>query len=488
MRLSVKTAAMAILVSLGVTACSSGGGGGGSSAPANNPEQAKQIEALKKQVEAEQQAVKSAQNNANQASEKVKASETAKAKAEAELAKAQQALKNVENATAAEKAKAQAAAEQAAKDLAAANKAVEAAKAATVAEQAKAQAAADKAAKDLAEAQSKIELLENELAPYRQEEERKRQEQEELARQQEELERIKKEAYTSDDSTWRYIKTDNKADGALQDTNPKMVTSSIPQLHYQSLPTDNSVYRVLETSKLDLSKFDKSDAIHIIPVTAVEKTILYKQGKETTETKNLGNVGSVYFTNQNYSTYMNFAQPEVLVDNNKYVQPFYGEGQSEHIRVYNSPTYVALATPKDADSITSGVVATYKGKAIETVVNQDFKPNGDHYPENAYGTQTLTTKVSGGNFELTADFKNGLVSGKISNLLSGNSDYQLNEGKIKQENFYDNSLGIVEMVTFEGKANNGSFDKDYKGIFAGPNAEEVVGTVGNDISFGGKRQ
>ncbi len=40
MRLSVKTTAMAILVSLGVTACSSGGGGGGSSAPANNPEQA----------------------------------------------------------------------------------------------------------------------------------------------------------------------------------------------------------------------------------------------------------------------------------------------------------------------------------------------------------------------------------------------------------------------------------------------------------------
>ncbi|EEV25339.1 hypothetical protein AM202_03927, partial [Actinobacillus minor 202] len=89
------------------------------------------------------------------------AAEQAKAQAAAEkaaqdLAAAQQAVKNAEAATVAEQAKAQAAAEKAAQDLAAAQQAVKNAEAATAAEQAKAQVAADKAAQDLAAAQQAV--------------------------------------------------------------------------------------------------------------------------------------------------------------------------------------------------------------------------------------------------------------------------------------------------------------------------------------------
>ncbi|MCT8736652.1 hypothetical protein KZ317_10115, partial [Glaesserella parasuis] len=257
MRLSVKTAAMAILVSLGVTACGSGGSGGGSSAPTNNPEQAKQIEALKKQVEAEQQAVKSAQDNANQASEKVKASEAAKAKAEAELAKALQALKDAENATAEEKAKAQ--------------------------------SAADKAAKDLAEAQDKIASLEEELAPIRAEAERKRLEAEEEA---------KKWAFLTQSGEWRHIA---RGDGLKGYAEHAYIDGKAWYLY----PIGASKSLVLQNG-IDFNKNTISNNVQILPVYASRQSISGE--KQTFQ------VANVHFINQEYSTYLNWSYSDNIND------------------------------------------------------------------------------------------------------------------------------------------------------------------------------
>lgn len=385
MRLSVKTAAMAILVSLGVTACSSGGGGGGSSAPANNPEQAKQIEALKKQVEAEQQAVKSAQDNANQASEKVKASEAAKAKAEAELAKALQALKDAENATAEEKAKAQ--------------------------------SAADKAAKDLAEAQDKIASLEEELAPIRAEAERKRLEAEEEA---------KKWAFLTQSGEWRHIA---RGDGLKGYAEHAYIDGKAWYLD----PIGASESLVLQNG-IDFNKNTISNNVQILPVYASRQSISGE--KQTFQ------VANVHFINQEYSTYLNWSYSDNINDDD----------------LRRSAGYVALPTSQNSEYIKTPVIATYQGKALG-IENYNID----------------TKNVYEGDFSLIADFKNESVKGNIANLNGKN--YVLEKGNI--------NISDQGNLIFSGKVDN---NLDYKGVFSGPNAEEVVGTAGTDISFGGKRQ
>ncbi|MDG6281518.1 hypothetical protein P9X23_00805 [Glaesserella parasuis] len=385
MRLSVKTAAMAILVSLGVTACGSGGSGGGSSAPTNNPEQAKQIEALKKQVEAEQQAVKSAQDNANQASEKVKASEAAKAKAEAELAKALQALKDAENATAEEKAKAQ--------------------------------SAADKAAKDLAEAQDKIASLEEELAPIRAEAERKRLEAEEEA---------KKWAFLTQSGEWRHIA---RGDGLKGYAEHAYIDGKAWYLY----PIGASKSLVLQNG-IDFNKNTISNNVQILPVYASRQSISGE--KQTFQ------VANVHFINQEYSTYLNWSYSDNINDDD----------------LRRSAGYVALPTSQNSEYIKTPVIATYQGKALG-IENYNID----------------TKNVYEGEFSLIADFKNESVKGNIANLNGKN--YALEKGNI--------NISDQGNLIFSGKVDN---NLDYKGVFSGPNAEEVVGTAGTDISFGGKRQ
>ncbi|MDG6369531.1 factor H binding protein domain-containing protein [Glaesserella parasuis] len=385
MRLAVKTAAMAILVSLGVTACGSGGGGGGSSTSTNNPEQAKQIEALKKQVEAEQQAVKSAQDNANQASEKVKASEAAKAKAEAELAKAQEAVRNAE--------------------------------AATAAEQAKAQAAADKAAKDLAEAQDKIASLEEELAPIRAEAERKRLEAEEEA---------KKWAFLTQSGEWRHIA---RGDGLKGYAEHAYIDGKAWYLY----PIGASESLVLQNG-IDFNKNTISNHVQILPVYASRQSISGE--KQTFQ------VANVHFINQEYSTYLNWSYSDNINDDD----------------LRRSAGYVALPTSQNSEYIKTPVIATYQGKALG-IENYNID----------------TKNVYEGEFSLIADFKNESVKGNIANLNGKN--YVLEKGNI--------NISDQGNLIFSGKVDN---NLDYKGVFSGPNAEEVVGTAGTDISFGGKRQ
>lgn len=434
MRLSVKTAAMAILVSLGVTACGSGGSGGGSSAPTNNPEQAKQIEALKKQVEAEQQAVKSAQNNANQASEKVKASETAKAKAEAELAKAQQALKNAENVTAAEKAKAQ--------------------------------AAADKAAKDLAKAQEDIAKLEAELSPYLEEAKRKEQEEaERLAEEQRRLEETQK-TFAAESSTWRHTGENNNA-------RSKYFLPSGD--HFEWLGNDNqSGFDRVVADKINFYEAPTDDEVHVSKITAKGISQRLQNGNMEDVATNLGEKGTIYFVNQPYSTYASWVGNGGTIHNSNFGLDYelsYTTGE-----IKSKSGFVALQTESTAEFITQGNSATYKGKAIET---------GYIEKEDNAGMKTYTPYQSVGNLTLDANFKTGVVSGNIQNLKSGN--YDLDNGNIVSSN---------DAVVFSGtvsQKNSVLNEYSYIGHFAGPNAEEAVGIVTytsntHTISFGGKRQ
>ncbi|QBQ63153.1 hypothetical protein EXH44_02335 [Actinobacillus indolicus] len=428
MRLSVKTTAMAILVSLGVTACSSGGGG--SSASNDNPEQAKQIEVLKKQVEAERQAVKSAQDNANQASEKVKASEAAKAKAEAELAKAQQALKDAENATAEEKAKAQAAAEKATQDLAAAQQAVKDAETATTAEQAKAQAAADKAAQDLAAAQQAVKDAKAATAA----EQAKAQAAadkaaQELAIAQQDVEKAKAELAKLQekqlywDSTWRYL-------GGNEPNVSQRVTIGRSSV------------------KIDLSKYPESDDVRQIDVVNDDGI----------------NVGKAYFINQAYSSYEQFIPENVSFDT-----PY-----------WSGNDFVFIPTDANKSSaIQNQITATYTGLALDRNYNNDSDRSGS---------------VTKAKFSLTADFAQNTVEGAITERENGRADIQLEQGVIGSS--VANQYIDMPYMGFSGVAkttrkSGGIRTGEYIGFFAGPDAEEVVGSVNNlggQTSFGGKRQ
>lgn len=466
MRLSVKTAAMAILVSLGVTACSSGGGGGGSSAPANNPEQAKQIEALKKQVETEQQAAKSAKSDANQVSEKLKESEIAKAKAETELAKAQEALKNAENTTAAEKAKAQAAVEKAAQDLAAAQQAVKNAEAATAAEQAKAQAAADKAAKDLAKAREDIAKLEAELSPYLEEAKRKAQEEaERLAEEQRRLEEAQK-TFTAESSTWRHTGENNNARSRYFLPNGD---------HFEWLGNDTqSGFDRVVADKINFYEAPTDDEVHVSKITAKGISQRLQNGNMEDVATNLGEKGTIYFVNQPYSTYASWVGNGGTTHNYNFGLDYELSYTTGAIK--SKSGFVALQTENTAEFITQGNSATYKGKAIET---------GYIEKEDNAGMKTYTPYQSVGNLTLDANFKTGVVSGNIQNLKSGN--YDLNNGNIVSSN---------DAVVFSGtvsQQNSVLNNYSYLGYFAGPNAEEAVGIVTylpdtHTISFGGKRQ
>lgn len=461
MRLSVKTAAMAILVSLGVTACSSGGGGGGSSAPTNNPEQAKQIEALKKQVEVEQQAAKSAKSDANQVSEKLKESEIAKAKAETELAKAQEALKNAENATAAEKAKAQKALEQAERNLAAAQEAVRNAEAATAAEQAKAQKAAEKAERDLAAAQEAVRNAEAATAA----EQAKAQAAannaaQDLAAAQEAVRNA--EAATAAEQAKAQKAVEKAAqDLAVAQKDAEKAKAELAKLQEKQLYLD-STWRYLggyeqntsqratigrSSVKIDLSKYPESDDVRQIDVVNGDGI----------------NVGKAYFINQAYSSYEQFIPDDVSS------QTYYSGNDFVFI-----PTDAAKSS-----AIQNRIRATYTGLALDRNYNNDTDSSGS---------------VTKAKFSLTADFAQNTVEGAITERENGRADIQLEQGVISSPvtNQYINMpymgfSGVAKTTRKSGAIRTG----EYIGFFAGPNAEEVVGSVNNlggQTSFGGKRQ
>ncbi|OOF85865.1 hypothetical protein BKG93_04085 [Rodentibacter ratti] len=401
MNLFVKKTALAILVSLGIIACNSSGGGSASSGPANNPEQAKQIEALKKQLEAEQEAVKNAQT-----------------------------------AVTSEQTKAKAAADKAAQDLAAAQKALQDAQNATTAEQVKAQAAANKAAQDLAAAQAQIVELEAELAPVRAEAERKRIAAIEEQRKFEELAK----------NAWRKLDSNNTSDktvrsgGFFLDGNPFPLWDKVSGVNFGNEISD-TVQRSSHTVKSDQ-----------------RNAPAYYTGAYPSRSQYTFDVVTANYINQQYSTYANWAINDYAVTE-KTPSGYMVRGQAY---IETSPFYVALPTDPSYLDRAAGITATYKGKAIYKRSNRT------------------------GDFSLTADFDKGTVEGAITG--GGSYALTLEKGKIKQS---DNQIKFSGGVII---TDNSSSYGSYDGIFAGPNAEEVVGTTTRptstreEISFGGKRQ
>ncbi|MCT8626951.1 transferrin-binding protein-like solute binding protein, partial [Glaesserella parasuis] len=174
--------------------------------------------------------------------------------------------------------------------------------------------------------------------------------------------------------------------------------------------------------------------VQILPVYARRQSISGE--KQTFQ------VANVHFINREYSTYLNWSYSDNINDDD----------------LRRSAGYVALPTSQNSEYIKTPVIATYQGKALG-IENYNID----------------TKNVYEGEFSLIADFKNESVKGNIANLNGKN--YVLEKGNI--------NISDQGNLIFSGKVDN---NLDYKGVFSGPNAEEVVGTAGTDISFGGKRQ
>ena len=519
--------AISILLSLGVSAC---GSKGGSSPTSTDISQVNQIKKLKEQIEAEvkekSKAVTSAEqakaqaaaekaaqdlakanaaleaskaetaaeqakaqaaankaaqdlakaNQALEASKAETAAEQAKAQAEAEkaaqeLAKANQALENANAATAAEQAKAQAAAEKAAQDLAKANQALEASKAETAAEQAKAQAAANKAAQDLAKANQALEASKAETAA---EQAKAQAEAEKAARDlaalqeqynnlvnKDEIEKAKKEAelelakerlkeavakreiYDLTDQSWRVLD--------IEQSN-QHVNGRVQYSKSATVPKDNVV---LITKEIDFSKspvepnvYHTSDNIKVINKS-------FSKGEVVSSEEN---AGRYYYINQDYSSYASFNA--------------YKFNPLKYLDSRNHLVYVALPTKLEAEIFKGNGKYTYTGYAMKECCDP---PNGN---------LTLNLFVYP-----TSSF----VKGEIN---FGNDDkYVLGVANVNLANTDTHFRGKVDYSYRKFKDDRNltrrtDLDLNYFGVFAGPNAEEVVGAVegyGPEASFGGKR-
>ncbi|MDE3943383.1 transferrin-binding protein-like solute binding protein, partial [Glaesserella parasuis] len=393
-----------------------------------------------------QEAVRNAE--AATAAEQAKAQAAAN-KAAQDLAKAQEAVRNAEAATAAEQAKAQKAAEKAERDLAAAQEAVRNAEAATAAEQAKAQAAAEKAAQDLAKAQEAVRNAEAAMAA----EQAKAQAAQDLAAAQnqisaleaelapvrEEAERKRQEAeaeekkweFLKDGNAWRYVEKSSYDNNSIVYGGEDKVGQLVLQNQAKHWALQKAV---------NFNESGISDNVSTLPIYATRKTL---SGDKEVQ------VANAHFVNQQYSTYINWSYNSDLLTNDD---------------VHSIATYIALPTTTNSDYLKSATTATYSGKAIKKNWNNNL--------------------ISTGDFSLTANFQTEKVTGAITNL--DGRDYVFNEGNISVSP--KNNLifsGIVDMTELYGGI---GINTNYKGVFAGPNAEEVVGTAGNRVSFGGKRQ
>ena len=476
--------AISILISLGVSAC---GSKGGSSPTSTDISQVNQIKKLKEQIEAEVKekskaaANKAAQDlaKANQALEASKAetaAEQAKAQAAAnkatqDLAKANAALEASKAETAAEQAKAQAAAEKAAQNLAKANQALEASKAETAAEQAKAQAAANKATQDLAKANAALEASKAETAA----EQAKAQAAAEKAAQdlaalqeqynnlvnKDEIEKAKKEAelelakerlkeavakreiYDLTDQSWRVLD--------IEQSN-QHVNGRVQYSKSATVPKDNVV---LITKEIDFSKspvepnvYHTSDNIKVINKS-------FSKGEVVSSEEN---AGRYYYINQDYSSYASFDA--------------YKFDSSKYLDSRNDFVYVALPTKLEADIFKGDGKYTYTGRAIKACCN----PQNGNLTLNLFVYPTSAFVKGEINFDNYDKYVLGVAHVNLANTdthFRGKVDYSYRKFKDDRNLTRRTDLNL-----------------NYFGVFAGPNAEEVVGVVegyGPHASFGGKR-
>ena len=493
--------AISILLSLGVSAC---GSKGGSSPTSTDISQVNQIKKLKEQIEAEVKEKSKAVTSAEQAKAKAQAAAN---KAAQDLAKANQALENANVATAAEQAKAQAAAEKAAQDLAKANAALEASKAETAAEQAKAQAAANKAAQDLAKANQALEnanvataaeqakaqaaaekaaqdlakanqALEASKAETAAEQAKAQAEAEKAARDlaalqeqynnlvhKDEIERAKKEAelelakerlkeavakreaYDLTDKSWRVLEINqgNKfSDGKVQYLGQKITKENT----------------ILITKQVDLSK---EQVAHNIYYTSENIKVLDQKFKSGNVVSTEENVGNYHFINQEYSSYAHF---------NTY-------------QIYNNTE----------ETLNSNVNAAYV--ALPTKSASEFFRTEGKYTYNGYAFMGCCTDPANGNLSLDLYVKTTTPSFVRGQITIGNEEkFILDPADVSltnpEEHFKGNAVYYYRQFTDDRDFRKHSNSFEYSGVFAGPNAEEIVGKVTSSSkntrgSFGGKR-
>ena len=418
-------------------------------AKANAALEASKAETAAEQAKAQAAAEKAAQDlaKANQALEASKAetaAEQAKAQAAAnkaaqDLAKANQALEASKAETAAEQAKAQAAAEKAAQDLAKANQALEASKAETSAEQAKAQAEAEKAARDLAALQEQY----NNLVNKDEIEKAKKEAELELAKERLKEAVAKREIYDLTDQSWRVLD--------IEQSN-QHVNGRVQYSKSATVPKDNVV---LITKEIDFSKspvepnvYHTSDNIKVINKS-------FSKGEVVSSEEN---AGRYYYINQDYSSYASFDAYQF--DTLKYLDS------------RNNLVYVALPTKLEAEIFKGNGKYTYTGYAMKECCDP---PNGNLtlnlfvYPTSSF----VKGEINFGNYD---KYVLGVANVNLANTdthFRGKVDYSYRKFKDDRNLTRRTDLNL-----------------NYFGVFAGPNAEEVVGAVegyGPEASFGGKR-
>ncbi|WP_439257407.1 factor H binding protein domain-containing protein [Lonepinella sp. BR2271] len=213
---------------------------------------------------------------------------------------------------------------------------------------------------------------------------------------------------------------------------------------------------------IELTLYDISGEVHQVPVSAT--LVESKDGRDTrTDFK----AGDLYFTNQQYSSYMVWS-------------PNLDTGLDVEGRVYSDYVIKQATTAYSKEDLAQyGNAATYKGKAIDTI--------GEFYEDENQIEHRGATKVGMANVELNVNFSDATISGKIDQRENGGADIVLKQTDLKTDN---------NMITFGGEAYRVDRENrvgQYDGVFAGDKAQEVVGSVygvgqGTNIGFGATRQ
>ncbi|MFZ7216960.1 factor H binding protein domain-containing protein [Avibacterium avium] len=292
-------------------------------------------------------------------------------------------------------------------------------------------------------------------------------------------EATREENYMGDNYKWRSIKfKEQEYLNTLMDTTQE----SIAQNNYQNgpirkykilVPDANSIGGVTEKfhafQDVDFTQYPV-DAKRIQTIEQFNQTCgSKKQCYPLVKRK----MGEMRFVNQTYSTFftLNF---------NSYA---YGS-DSYRPDVIPARGYIYKELPQDNavwNRPSGQEQVTYRGKTLG-YSNKMYPHSNDYYP------------TGQGDLTLTADFAKNTVAGKVTNRQGyrDNRDITLIETPIAK---VDDKIGFIGDWQYGKHDRNRDHDGGYSGIFVGPNAEEVLGTlylsepmVSDSSVFGGTSQ
>ena len=145
---------------------------------------------------------------------------------------------------------------------------------------------------------------------------------------------------------------------------------------------------------------------------------------------------------------------------------------TSYVRILNQPysNAIMLYNDKTGEIAYKAIYGGYVTKIVDL-------PRGTA----TYQGSSLGLNTSG-SLTLTADFDRKKVTGKIYNRHHNNgnnlNDIVLESAPIRSKTIVSNNTNQSKIAAhFEGHTNSGGRTGEYGGMFAGPNAEEVVGIV-----------